>query len=77
MMVFAWYALLYVNSSFFNHFYVEEWAGCLAFSVSLMSCYCKCPVALPHCAVGGSAVCDCSISDHTHLRIFHYLLLLQ
>ena len=27
-----------------------------------MSCYCKCPVALPHGAVGWSAVCDCGIS---------------
>ena len=24
--------------------------------------YCKCPVALPHGANGGSAVCDCDIS---------------
>ena len=42
---------------------VEEGrAGCLAFIVFWMSCYCKCPVALPHCAVGWSAVCDCGIS---------------
>ena len=27
-----------------------------------MSCYFKCPVALPRSAVGGSAVCDCGIS---------------
>ena len=27
-----------------------------------MSCYCKSPVALPHCAVGWSAVCDYGIS---------------
>ena len=27
-----------------------------------MSCYCKCPVALPHGAVGWFAVCD-----HNHL----------
>ena len=24
-----------------------------------MPCYCKCPVTLPHGAVGRSAVCDC------------------
>ena len=28
----------------------------------LLSCYCKCPVALPHGAVDWSAVCDCGIS---------------
>ena len=27
-----------------------------------MSCDCKYPVALPHCAVGWSADCDCGIS---------------
>ena len=27
-----------------------------------MSCYCKCPLALPHGAVGKNAVCDCRIS---------------
>ena len=32
-----------------------------------MSCYCKCSVAFPHGAVVWSAVCDCGISDHTHL----------
>ena len=27
-----------------------------------MSCYCKCSLALPHGAMGWSAVCDCGIS---------------
>ena len=40
----------------------KERAGCFAFIVFGMSCYCKCPVALPHGAVGWSAVCDCDIS---------------
>ena len=40
----------------------EEEAGCFAFIVFWVSCYCKCPVALPHGAVGWSAVCDCGIS---------------
>ena len=40
----------------------KERAGCFAFIVFGMSCYCKCPVALPHVAVGWSAVCDCDIS---------------
>ena len=48
----------------------EERAGCFAFIVFQMSCYCKCPVPLPHDAVGWSAVCDCGIADHTHLH-FH------
>ena len=46
----------------FNHLDEEVRAGCFAFIVFWMSCYCKCPVALPHGAVGLSAVCDCGIS---------------
>ena len=37
-------------------------AGCFAFIVLRMSCYCKCFVALPPDGVGWSAVCDCGIS---------------
>ena len=33
-----------------------------AFIVFQMFCYCKGSVALPHCAEGWSAVCDCGIS---------------
>ena len=40
----------------------EEKAGCFACIVFWMSCYCKCPVSLPHGAVELSAVCDCGIS---------------
>ena len=40
----------------------ESRAGCFALIVFLMSCDCKCSVALPHGAVGWSAVCDCGIS---------------
>ena len=43
---------------FCKHLDEEERAGCFALIV-LNSCYCKCSVALPHCAVGWSAVCDC------------------
>ena len=32
---------------------------CFTSIVFLMSCDCLCPVALPHGAVGWSAVCDC------------------
>ena len=37
-------------------------AGCFAFIVFWVSCYCKCPVAPPHGALGWSAVCDCGTS---------------
>ena len=37
-------------------------AGCFTLIVFLMSCGCKCSVALPLGAVGWSAVCDCGIS---------------
>ena len=40
----------------------EERAACFAFIVFVMSCYCKCSVALPYVAMGGSALCDCDIS---------------
>ena len=36
--------------------------GCFAIIVLQMYCYYKCSVALPHGAVGWSAVCDCGIS---------------
>ena len=41
----------------------EEKAGCFAIIiVPQIHCYYKCSVALPHGAVGWSAVCDCGIS---------------
>ena len=56
------YALPCVFSSFCRHLDEEERAGCFAFIVFWISCYCKCPIALPHGAMGRSAVCDCGIS---------------
>ena len=47
---------------FCNQLEKEERAGCFAFIVYQMSCYCKCSVTLPHDALGWSAVCDCGIS---------------
>ena len=44
------------------HLEEKEKAGCFAIFVSQMYYNCKCSVALPHSAVGWSAVCDCSIS---------------
>ena len=46
----------------FNHLNEEARAGCFAFIVFWMSCYCNCPVAPPHGAVGLYAVCDSGIS---------------
>ena len=45
-----------------NHLDEEETTGCLAFIVFWESCYCKCPVALPHGPMGWSAINDCGIS---------------
>ena len=42
---------------FCNHLEEEERAGCFAFIVMRMSCYCECSVALPRDAVG-SVVCS-------------------
>ena len=55
------YALLCVHSSFCNHLEQKEKAGCFAIIVLQVYCYYKCSVALPQCAVGWSAVCDCGI----------------
>ena len=51
---------------FCNHLDEEERAGCFALIVFLMSCYCYCSVALPHCAMGWSAVCDYVITFKPH-----------
>ena len=47
---------------FYIHLEEEEKAGCFAIIVLQMYSYYICPVALPHGAVGWSAVCDCGIS---------------
>ena len=44
------------------HLEEEDRADCFAFIVFGISSYCKCYVALPHGAVGRSAVCDCVFS---------------
>ena len=46
-----WYALLYVLSSF-EIILTRKRAGCFAFIVLWVSCYCKSPLALPHSAFG-------------------------
>ena len=45
-----------------NHLEEEEKSDCFAVIVLQMYCYYKSYVALPHGAVGWSAVCDCGIS---------------
>ena len=46
---------------FCNHIGGEERAGCFTLFDFLVSS--DCYVALPHCAVGWSAECDCGISS--------------
>ena len=56
------YALLYVLSSF--AIILTRKGELFVFSsiAFLMSCDCKCSVALPHDIIGWFAVCDCGIS---------------
>ena len=52
----------FVSIQFCNHLEEEEETGCFAFIALQISCYCKCSVAIPHGAVGWSALCDLGIS---------------
>ena len=52
----------FMSFKFYNHLDGEEIAGCFTLIVSKMSCDCKCSMALPHGAMGWSAVCNCDIS---------------
>ena len=52
----------FVSFLVYNHPEKEERAGCFAFIVLRMSCFCKCSVALPHGAFGWSAACYYGIS---------------
>ena len=56
------YALLCVHSSFAIIMKEEKKAGFFASIVLQMYCYYNYSVALPHGAVGWSAVCDCGNS---------------
>ena len=60
-----------------NHFGEEKKAGCFAVIVLQMSCHCKCSVALPHGAMGWSAVCDygisCSYSLTFRCKLFSFI----
>ena len=62
MFVFALLSVALCPFLFCNHIEEEEKAGRFAIFVLQMYCCHKCSVALPHGAVGWSAVCDCGIS---------------
>ena len=58
------FVLVYITLCPFKcckHLEEEMRAGSFALTALRMSCYCKCSVALPHGAVGWSAVCECGI----------------
>ena len=58
-----------VGQHFCNHLEEEDKAGSFAAIVLHMYCYYTGSMALPHGAMGWSAVCDCVFSDHTHLLL--------
>ena len=62
MFVFVLVCITLCPFLFCNHLDEEERTGCFADIVFQMSCYCRISVALPHGALGWSAVCDCGIS---------------
>ena len=55
--VLCWSLLCYAFLCVISSFVIRD-----ALIVFLMFCDCECSVALHHCAVGWSAVCDCGIS---------------
>ena len=62
MLVFVWVCITLCPFWFCNHLDEEERAGCFAFIVFPISCYCKSFVGLLHIVMGFSALCDCGIS---------------
>ena len=67
------YALLCVHSSFAIMLKRKsKLVALLLLPYRLMYCYYKCSVALPHGAVGWSAVCDCDISRSYSLFSINY-----
>ena len=49
-----------------NHLAGEKRAGCFTCYVFVVLCGCSCSLSHPHGAVGGSAVCDCGITNFAH-----------
>ena len=62
VLVFVLVCITFCHFYFCYHLDEEKRVGCFALIIIWMSYYCKCNVALPHFAVGWSAVCDCGIS---------------
>ena len=54
---------------FCNHLDGERRVGCFTLIAFLISCGCKCSVALPHCTMGWFAVRDCGVS-YSYLLAF-------
>ena len=59
--MFVLYCITLCSFSFCHHLEVEEKAGVALLFLSDRCCYYKCSVALPHGAVGWSAVCGISL----------------
>ena len=62
MFVFLLLCITFCPFKFCNHLKEGEKAGCFAIIVLQMYCYYKCSMALPHDAVGWSALLDRGIS---------------
>ena len=63
MFAFVLIRIILCPFQFFNHLEEEEKADFFITIIVLqMYCYYKCFVALPHGAMGWSAVCDCGVS---------------
>ena len=62
MFVFVLLCITLCSFQFCNHLEEEGKAGCFAIFVLQMYCYYICSVALPHGALGWSAVYNCGIS---------------
>ena len=64
-------SIYFVSFWFCNHLDGKERAGCFTLTVFLMYCDSQWSVALPHGAVGWSAVYDCRISWSYSLAFFY------
>ena len=62
LVVYRVYCMSLYHSQFCNYLEEEERAGCFACFVLWMPCYYKRSLALPHGALGWSALCDCVFS---------------
>ena len=67
MFVFVLLCITLCPFEFCNHLEEEESAGCFAFVVLRMSCYCKCSVTLLTVPWVGLQCVIMVFSDHTHL----------